>query len=199
MQKSVWNAPSISVLIAVHWRITAKMEGFNNKIRWLIKQAYDFRDREYFKLKIYQLQEISSEKSIWVSVTNQRRGKMLSHFFKSFSVLFYIKKMFFSDLPSLRSGYPNIFLDKKKWYTQRDLTLRWRFVASLRLPIASLLNPFYGVAYLRMQNATAFFQIPQCTFLYKKNGFFRICLLCVQAIPIFFRQKKWYTQRDLNP
>ena len=38
----------------------AKMEGFNNKIRWLIKQAYGFRDREYFKLKIFQLPEISS-------------------------------------------------------------------------------------------------------------------------------------------
>ena len=42
----------------------AKMEGFNNKIRWLIKQAYGFRDREYFKLKIYQLPEISSTKEI---------------------------------------------------------------------------------------------------------------------------------------
>ncbi len=42
----------------------AKMEGFNNKIRWLIKQAYGFRDREYFKLKIYQLPEISSSKEI---------------------------------------------------------------------------------------------------------------------------------------
>ena len=31
------------------------VEGFNNKIRWLIKQAYGFREREYFKLKIYQL------------------------------------------------------------------------------------------------------------------------------------------------
>jgi transposase len=40
------------------------MEGFNNKIRWLIKQAYGFWDREYLKLKIYQLPEISSEKSI---------------------------------------------------------------------------------------------------------------------------------------
>ena len=40
----------------------ASMEGFNNKIRWLIKQAYGFRDREYFKLKIYQLPEISSVK-----------------------------------------------------------------------------------------------------------------------------------------
>jgi len=26
----------------------AKMEGFYNKIRWLIRQAYGFRDREYF-------------------------------------------------------------------------------------------------------------------------------------------------------
>ena len=54
--------------IVTYWtfrRISnAKMEGFNNKIRWLIKQAYGFRDREYFKLKIYQLPEISSEKSI---------------------------------------------------------------------------------------------------------------------------------------
>ena len=42
----------------------AKMEGFNNKIRWLIRQAYGFRDREYFKLKIYQLPEISCERTI---------------------------------------------------------------------------------------------------------------------------------------
>ena len=54
--------------IVTYWTFrhisNAKMEGFNNKIRWLIKQAYGFRDREYFKLKIYQLPEISSEKSI---------------------------------------------------------------------------------------------------------------------------------------
>ena len=53
----------------------ANMEGFNNKIRWLTKQAYGFRDREYFKLKIYQLPDISSGKSIWTFVTNRRRGK----------------------------------------------------------------------------------------------------------------------------
>ena len=45
--------------IVTYWTFrhisNAKMEGFNNKIRWLIKQAYGFRDREYFKLKIYQL------------------------------------------------------------------------------------------------------------------------------------------------
>ena len=54
--------------IVTYWTFrhisNAKMEGFNNKIRWLIKQAYGFRDREYFKLKIYQLPEISSKKSI---------------------------------------------------------------------------------------------------------------------------------------
>ena len=42
----------------------AQMKRFNNKIRWLIKQAYGFRDWEYFKLKIYQLPEISSSKEI---------------------------------------------------------------------------------------------------------------------------------------
>ena len=54
--------------IVTYWTFrhisNAKMEGFNNKIRWLIKLAYGFRDHEYFKLKIYQLPEISSEKSI---------------------------------------------------------------------------------------------------------------------------------------
>jgi len=29
----------------------ASAEEFNNKIRWLIRQAYGFRDLEYFKLK----------------------------------------------------------------------------------------------------------------------------------------------------
>ncbi|MPM46951.1 ISL3 family transposase ISArch13 [bioreactor metagenome] len=47
-----------------HHISNAKMEGFNNKIRWLIRQAYGFRDREYFKLKIYQLPEISCVKQI---------------------------------------------------------------------------------------------------------------------------------------
>ncbi len=42
----------------------AGMEGFNNKIRWPIKQAYGFRDSGYFKLKIYQLPEISSVKEL---------------------------------------------------------------------------------------------------------------------------------------
>ena len=54
--------------IVTYWTFSgisnASMEGFNNKIRWLIRQAYGFRDREYFKLKIFQLPEISSSKEI---------------------------------------------------------------------------------------------------------------------------------------
>ena len=41
---------------------SAKMEGFNDKIRWLIRQASGFRDREYFNLKIFPFSEISCEK-----------------------------------------------------------------------------------------------------------------------------------------
>ena len=42
----------------------AKTEGFNNKIRWLVRQAYGFRDREYFKLKIYALPDTETTKSL---------------------------------------------------------------------------------------------------------------------------------------
>ena len=42
----------------------AGMEGFNNKIRWLIRQAYGFRDREYLKLKISQRPEINCETAL---------------------------------------------------------------------------------------------------------------------------------------
>ena len=38
----------------------AHMEGFNNKIRWLIRQAYGYRDREYFYLKIYDLPKLKT-------------------------------------------------------------------------------------------------------------------------------------------
>jgi hypothetical protein len=36
---------------------TGPLEGTNNKIRTLQRQAYRFRDREFFKLKIYGLHE----------------------------------------------------------------------------------------------------------------------------------------------
>jgi transposase len=36
---------------------TAALEGTNNKIKTMKRQAYGFRDREFFKLKIYALHE----------------------------------------------------------------------------------------------------------------------------------------------
>lgn len=39
----------------------AKAEGFNNKIRWLIKQAYGYRDYAYFRLKIFDLPEVEAD------------------------------------------------------------------------------------------------------------------------------------------
>jgi transposase len=36
---------------------TAALEGTNNKIRTMQRQAYGFRDQEFFKLKIYALHE----------------------------------------------------------------------------------------------------------------------------------------------
>ena len=31
------------------------MEGFNNKVRTMIRQAYGFRDEEYMRFKIFDL------------------------------------------------------------------------------------------------------------------------------------------------
>jgi transposase len=36
---------------------TAQVEGTNNKIKVLKRQAYGFRDMRYFKLRIYNLHE----------------------------------------------------------------------------------------------------------------------------------------------
>jgi len=38
-----------------HKITTAKVEGLNNKIKTLKRQAYGFRDIEYFKLRLYHL------------------------------------------------------------------------------------------------------------------------------------------------
>lgn len=43
---------------------SAGMEGFNNKIGWLNRQAYGYRDDEFFNLKIYDLPNIKIEKSL---------------------------------------------------------------------------------------------------------------------------------------
>lgn len=41
---------------------SASVEGFNNKIRWLVKQAYGYRDKAYFRLKIFDLPNIKNKK-----------------------------------------------------------------------------------------------------------------------------------------
>lgn len=51
--------------ITAFWRTgglsNAAMEGFNNKIRWLMRQAYGYRDDEYFHLKIFDLPQMKNE------------------------------------------------------------------------------------------------------------------------------------------
>ena len=42
----------------------ASTEGFNNKIRWLIRQAYGFHDMVYLKLKIFQLPSMRTQKEL---------------------------------------------------------------------------------------------------------------------------------------
>lgn len=50
-----------------YWRFrkasNAATEGFNNKIRWLIKQAYGYRDYKYFRLKVFDLPNLKMMKS----------------------------------------------------------------------------------------------------------------------------------------
>ena len=42
----------------------ASTEGFNNKIRWLISQAYGFHDYEYFRLKVFDLPSTNIKKCL---------------------------------------------------------------------------------------------------------------------------------------
>ncbi len=39
------------------------MEGFNNKVRCLVRQAYGYHDLEYFKLKIYDLPDLKIQEA----------------------------------------------------------------------------------------------------------------------------------------
>lgn len=43
---------------------TGKLEGFNNKIRWLIRQAFGYTDDEYFFLKIFDLPELRLDRDL---------------------------------------------------------------------------------------------------------------------------------------
>ncbi len=48
-----------------HNRLTnASQEGFNNKIGWLTRQAYGYRDEEFLHLKIYDLPNLSTRKEL---------------------------------------------------------------------------------------------------------------------------------------
>jgi len=62
MAKTIEN--NLSGIVA-YWKSNALsnagMEGFNNKVRWLIRQAYGFRDKDYFILKVYNLPNTKSE------------------------------------------------------------------------------------------------------------------------------------------
>ena len=53
----------------------ASTEGFNNKIRWLIRQAYGFRDVFYLKLKIFQPPSIQTSEGALIYGSNRRRGE----------------------------------------------------------------------------------------------------------------------------
>ena len=43
---------------------SASMEGFNNKIGWLTRQAYGYRDEEYLLLKIYDLPKLKIKQTL---------------------------------------------------------------------------------------------------------------------------------------
>ncbi len=48
-----------------HMKLTsASQEGFNNKIGWLTRQAYGYRDQEYLFLKIFDLPNVSTVKKL---------------------------------------------------------------------------------------------------------------------------------------
>jgi len=48
-----------------HDKITnASQEGFNNKIGWLTRQAYGYRDEQFLHLKIYDLPNLSTRKEL---------------------------------------------------------------------------------------------------------------------------------------
>lgn len=54
--------------ILAYWQTgglsSASMEGFNNKIGWLTRQAYGYRDEEFLILKIYDLPNLKTKKDL---------------------------------------------------------------------------------------------------------------------------------------
>jgi transposase len=51
-----------------YWKLggatNASMEGFNGKVRWLVKQAFGFRDFKCFQLKIFDLPSTDIRKKL---------------------------------------------------------------------------------------------------------------------------------------
>jgi len=54
--------------LLAYWRhgylTNASQEGFNNKIGWLTRQAYGYRDERYLHLKIYDLPNLSTRRNL---------------------------------------------------------------------------------------------------------------------------------------
>ena len=55
--KSLWRRFEDLLNYFDHRISNGKAEGINNKIKTLKRQAYGFRDREYFKLRLYHLHQ----------------------------------------------------------------------------------------------------------------------------------------------
>jgi transposase len=65
MAKCIRNHMEGILAFWVYDRATnAKSEGFNNKIRWLVSQAYGYKDYEYLRLKIFHLPSTNIRKAI---------------------------------------------------------------------------------------------------------------------------------------
>lgn len=64
MAKTIRNKLDGIVGFWINKITSASMEGFNNKIGWLNRQAYGYRDHEYLKLKIYDLPKTRTEKKL---------------------------------------------------------------------------------------------------------------------------------------
>ncbi len=57
MAKSLWRRSEGLLSYFTHRVSNGKAEGINNKIKTLTRQAYGYRDMEYFKLRLYHLHE----------------------------------------------------------------------------------------------------------------------------------------------
>lgn len=65
---------TVANTIRSHWRgilaywdtrlTTGRVEGFNNKIRWLIRRAFGTADDKYFFLKIFDLPKIRTDRQL---------------------------------------------------------------------------------------------------------------------------------------